>query len=122
MAKVISAVRSKRCRRPSGGIFRRAYVWQVPVRLTHGQRALRHRAFPDGLYIASPSSLPAASRAPLRHGPIRQIHFAAGIIFVISFLVRIYWFWAGNNYARSGFPFVWRPVGGAIFSARPPTI
>ena len=41
-------------------------------------------------------------------GRIRQIHFAAGYVFFTCFLIRIYCFWFGNNYARSGFPFVWR--------------
>ncbi|HEV2494868.1 MAG TPA: cytochrome b/b6 domain-containing protein [Terriglobia bacterium] len=39
---------------------------------------------------------------------MREVHFAAGFVFLISFLIRMYWFWRGNKYARSGFPFVWR--------------
>ena len=41
-------------------------------------------------------------------GRVREIHFAFAFVFLISFLWRIYWFWMGNNYARSGFPFIWR--------------
>jgi Ni/Fe-hydrogenase 1 B-type cytochrome subunit len=41
-------------------------------------------------------------------GTVRQIHFTTGFIYTLNFLWRIYWFWMGNNYARSGFPFVWR--------------
>jgi Ni/Fe-hydrogenase 1 B-type cytochrome subunit len=31
------------------------------------------------------------------------------MLFTVTFMVRVYWFWVGNNYARSGFPYVWRP-------------
>jgi Ni/Fe-hydrogenase 1 B-type cytochrome subunit len=30
-------------------------------------------------------------------------------VLLFSFLLRVYWFYVGNNYSRSGFPFVWRP-------------
>lgn len=90
--------------------FRRAYIWQAPVRLTHWVNAICiSTLFLTGLYIGSP--VLTSSGEPANHfimGRIREIHFAAALIFVISFLLRIYWFWAGNNYARSGFPFVWR--------------
>ena len=39
---------------------------------------------------------------------VREIHFGAGMVFLFGFLLRVYWFYVGNNYARSGFPFVWR--------------
>jgi Ni/Fe-hydrogenase 1 B-type cytochrome subunit len=90
--------------------FKRAYIWELPVRITHWVTALCLTGlFITGLYIGSP--ILTSSGEPANHflmGRIRQIHFAAGIIFVISFLLRIYWFWAGNNYARSGFPMVWK--------------
>ena len=41
-------------------------------------------------------------------GRVREVHFAFAGLFLVSFFWRIYWFWMGNNYARSGFPFVWR--------------
>jgi Ni/Fe-hydrogenase 1 B-type cytochrome subunit len=41
-------------------------------------------------------------------GRIRELHFLFGYILLFSFLLRVYWFYVGNNYARSGFPFVWR--------------
>ncbi len=38
------------------------------------------------------------------------------MIFTVSFLLRIYWFWVGNNYARSGFPYrVAHAVVGDLF-------
>jgi Ni/Fe-hydrogenase 1 B-type cytochrome subunit len=41
-------------------------------------------------------------------GRVRQLHFLAAYVFLAAFLLRTYWFFAGNNYARSGFPLVWR--------------
>ena len=90
--------------------FRRAYVWELPVRITHWVSAVCVTTlFLTGLYIGSP--ILTSSGEPANHflmGRIRQIHFAAALIFLLSFLLRVYWFWAGNNYARSGFPMVWR--------------
>lgn len=90
--------------------FRRAYVWELPVRVTHWVNALSIAVlFLTGLYIANP--IYSSSGEPANHflmGRFRQVHFAAAMIFTISFLFRVYWFFRGNNYARSGIPFVWR--------------
>ncbi len=90
--------------------FRRKYVWQWPIRVFHWVNAICVAVlFATGLYIASPVLAPAGE--PFNHfvmARFRQIHFVFAFIFLINFLWRIYWFWMGNNYARSGFPFVWR--------------
>ncbi len=90
--------------------FRREYVWEVPVRITHWVNAACLLAlFLTGLYISHPILAPSGEA--YRHfvmGRVRQIHFIAAMTFVVSFMLRIYWFWLGNNYSRSGFPFVWR--------------
>ena len=36
------------------------------------------------------------------------MHFAFGFALVFGVAMRMYWFFVGNNYARSGFPFFWR--------------
>jgi Ni/Fe-hydrogenase 1 B-type cytochrome subunit len=41
-------------------------------------------------------------------GRMRQIHFAFGYVLLVAYLVRVFMFFTGNKYARSGFPFVWR--------------
>lgn len=91
--------------------FRREYVWQVPVRITHWvNAACLIVLFLTGLYISHP--LLAPNGEAFRNfvmGRVRQIHFASAMIFTVSLLLRIYWFWMGNNYSRSGFPYVWRP-------------
>jgi Ni/Fe-hydrogenase 1 B-type cytochrome subunit len=91
--------------------FRRAYVWELPVRLTHWVSGIAIVVlFLTGLYIGTPVLSPGGEAA--NHfvmGRIREIHFAAALIFTISFLARAYWFWAGNSYAQTGFPYLWRP-------------
>jgi Ni/Fe-hydrogenase 1 B-type cytochrome subunit len=90
--------------------FRREYVWQIPIRLTHWVTAVCLCVlFFTGLYIAHPILAPSGEAYKnFVMGYVREIHFIAAMIFTASFLLRIYWFWVGNNYARSGFPFVWR--------------
>jgi Ni/Fe-hydrogenase 1 B-type cytochrome subunit len=92
------------------GYYRRRYVWQWPIRLSHWINALCIVVlFATGEYIAHPQLAPAGEA--YKHfvmGRMREIHFAFAFVFLISFLWRIYWFWMGNNYARSGFPFIWR--------------
>ncbi len=91
--------------------FRREYVWQLPVRITHWVNAVCLTVlFLTGLYISHPLLAPNGEAARnFVMGRVRQFHFAAAMLFTVSFLLRMYWFWVGNNYARSGFPYVWRP-------------
>ncbi len=90
--------------------YGRKYVWQAPVRLSHWVNAFAVAAlFLSGLYIANPALAPNGEA--YHHfvmGSVRQIHFVAGYALLFGFLLRIYWFYFGNNYSRSGFPFVWK--------------
>ncbi|MHC4948647.1 MAG: Ni/Fe-hydrogenase, b-type cytochrome subunit [Planctomycetota bacterium] len=92
--------------------FERIYVWERPIRIFHWVNALCVLVlFLTGLYIASPIlSSTGEPWANFLMARIRQIHFIAAAIFVGVFILRIYWFWAGNEHARSGFPYVWRPA------------
>ena len=91
-------------------LYGRKYVWELPVRIAHWATVLAVTTlFFTGLYITSPVLAPNGEA--WRHfvmGRIRELHFAAGYLLLFAFLLRVYWFYAGNNYARSGFPFVWR--------------
>lgn len=91
--------------------FGRRYVWQLPVRLAHWVNAAAIvTLFWTGLYIASPILSPnGEAYRNFLMGRVRQIHFISGYVLLFGFLIRVYWFYAGNNYSRSGFPFVWRP-------------
>ena len=42
------------------------------------------------------------------HAQPREIHFIAAYALTFSIILRAYWFFVGNNYARSGFPMFWK--------------
>jgi len=64
MAKVIQPFDPKDVVAHPEHYFRRAYVWQVPVRLTHWVNALCISVlFLTGLYIASPILAPSGEPA-----------------------------------------------------------
>jgi Ni/Fe-hydrogenase 1 B-type cytochrome subunit len=110
MASVIEPIDPLDVSRNPHRYFRRRYVWQWPVRIFHWVNAISVTAlFLTGIYIAMPVLV--ISGEPAFHfvmGRIREAHFLFAFIFLVNFLWRIYWFYMGNNYARSGFPFVWR--------------
>jgi Ni/Fe-hydrogenase 1 B-type cytochrome subunit len=97
--------------RPPGSYGRKC-VWQLPVGLSHWINVLCLGVlFLTGEYIVHPQLSPSGE--PWQHflmGGARQLHFTFAFIFLVSFLWRVYWFWMGNNYTRSGFPFVWRRI------------
>ena len=72
---------------------RTVYVYQAPVRLWHWVNALAMVAlFVTGYLIASPpASLSGEASAHFQMGYIRFVHFTAGQIMAIGFLLRIYW-------------------------------
>jgi len=95
---------------PGIPVGQRKYVWQLPIRVTHWVNALSiFVLFGTGLFIASPVLTPAgeAYQAFLM-GKVRELHFAFGLILAIFLMIRLYWFLAGNNYARSGVPMFWK--------------
>jgi Ni/Fe-hydrogenase 1 B-type cytochrome subunit len=91
-------------------VYGRRYVWELPVRICHWVNVLSLTVlFLSGLYISNPQLAPSGE--PYNNfvmGTVRKLHFLFAYVFLLSFLVRVYWFWTGNNYARSGFPFVWK--------------
>jgi Ni/Fe-hydrogenase 1 B-type cytochrome subunit len=90
--------------------YGRRYVWQLPVRIAHWVNvAAMLTLFWTGLYIASPILAPnGEAYKNFVMGRVRQIHFVAGYAMLFAFLLRVYWFYVGNNYSRSGFPLFWR--------------
>ncbi len=92
-------------------VFRRRYVWEWPIRIFHWTNAgCVFGLFATGLYIAHPVLTPEGEA--WNHfvmASARKIHFLLAYVFLVNFLWRSYWFWMGNEYARSGFPYVWRP-------------
>jgi Ni/Fe-hydrogenase 1 B-type cytochrome subunit len=84
------------------------YVWELPVRLSHWVNAacLIVLSF-TGYYIGHPY---IDSVHPLFYGTnphnqfimgwMRLVHFAAAYVFAMGVLLRIYWGFVGNKYAR----------------------
>lgn len=81
------------------------YVYEVPVRLWHSLNALAITVLAvTGYLIANPlASVSGEASEHFVMGYIRFAHFAAGYILAIGLLFRIYWAYAGNEYARQLF-------------------
>jgi Ni/Fe-hydrogenase 1 B-type cytochrome subunit len=88
----------------------RRYVWEFPIRLTHWVNAIAIGfLFVTGLFIASPVVTPnGEAYNHFLMGNFRLLHFVFGFALVLGVVIRMYWFFVGNNYARSGFPFFWK--------------
>jgi Ni/Fe-hydrogenase 1 B-type cytochrome subunit len=81
----------------------RVYVWQLPVRLYHWINALAVLVLcVTGYLIGTPLIHPSGGEASFHYafGWVRFIHFAAAFVFFFNFLARIYWGFAGNQYAH----------------------
>jgi len=83
-------------------MLRRVYVWEWPVRLTHWLNFLTILVLSvTGYYIGNPI-LYAPPGYPFLMHTMRFIHLVAAYVFTISFFIRIYWAFMGNQYARWG--------------------
>ena len=83
--------------------YRRVYVWELPVRIFHWINAAAILLlFATGLMIGAPQTLWMAEEPSQQYwfGWVRFIHFAAAYIFLFNILFRLYWAFAGNQYAR----------------------
>lgn len=83
-------------------MLERVYVWELPVRLTHWLLFFSILTLSaTGFYIGHPFiSVPGPAKEHFVMGTIRAVHFYAAIVFTLSVLVRLYWLFAGNRYAR----------------------
>jgi Ni/Fe-hydrogenase 1 B-type cytochrome subunit len=76
----------------------RLYVWQIPVRVTHWLTFGSIMVLSvTGGYIADPFIIPPGGSVMT---VMRFIHMIAAFAFLGSGLVRLYWFFAGNRFAR----------------------
>ena len=75
--------------------FKRVYVWEFPVRLYHWVNALCVVMLClTGYLIGKPLAITYSSEA------YQQYWFGTVFVFFFNFLVRIYWGFVGNTYAR----------------------
>jgi Ni/Fe-hydrogenase 1 B-type cytochrome subunit len=80
--------------------MKRVYVWEFPVRLTHWLSvACVITLALTGFYIGAPY-LHAVDNSELIMAWMRFAHFTAAFALITSVLIRIYWFFRGNEHAR----------------------
>lgn len=78
----------------------RQYIWEVPVRVTHWVNVVSIVVLSiTGLYIGDPYAQGTDEHSMLM-AKMRLFHFIFAYIFIASVIVRIYWWFAGNKYAR----------------------
>lgn len=90
---------------PNAKLLKSIYVYEAPVRLWHWVQALAIVVLvATGFLIAYP--LPSAGGEASDHylfGYIRFTHFAAGYVLAVVTVLRIYWAFVGNDYAKQLF-------------------
>ncbi|MEO8678093.1 MAG: Ni/Fe-hydrogenase, b-type cytochrome subunit [Vicinamibacterales bacterium] len=83
--------------------FERVYIWERPVRLYHWTTALGMvTLIATGFLIGAPLALMSSGDASSSFwfGTVRMLHFAAGFIVTFALVIRVYWMFAGNQYAK----------------------
>jgi len=84
-------------------ISKKVYVWQLAVRFYHWINAASVITLAiTGYIIGNPPALQSSSEASFGYwfGTVRFIHFVAAFAFFFNFLIRIYWGFAGNRFAK----------------------
>lgn len=87
------------------------YVYEAPLRAWHWVTAVAIVVLiVTGYFIGTPlPSVPGEASDSNLMGMIRFLHFAAGYVLAIGWLVRIYWAIVGNHHSRQLFKFpFWR--------------
>lgn len=78
----------------------RVYVWELPVRVSHWFIFLSVVVLSfTGYYMHNPFII-VRSRTAYVMGTMRFIHLLAASVFISAFLLRIYWFFVGNEWSN----------------------
>ena len=78
----------------------RTYVWELPVRVSHWIIFLSVVVLSfTGYYMHNPFII-TRSRTAYVMGTMRFIHLLAASVFICAFLLRVYWFFVGNEWSR----------------------
>lgn len=105
-----------------GQTIKSVYVYEAPVRLWHWINAAAITVLAvTGYFIGQPlPTTPGEASSQYLMGYIRFAHFAAGYLFAVGLLGRIYWAVVGNHHARELFTLpllkaaYWRDVGSML--------
>jgi len=82
------------------GPSERVYVWELPVRVSHWFIVLSAAVLAfTGYYMHNPFII-ARSRTAYLMGTMRYIHLLAASVFISAFLLRVYWFFVGNEWSN----------------------
>ncbi|MFN9481063.1 MAG: Ni/Fe-hydrogenase, b-type cytochrome subunit [Betaproteobacteria bacterium] len=91
------------------------YVWEAPVRLWHWVMMVAMFVLMGTGYLIGVPLFSVIGEAHNQYwfGYVRFLHFAAGYVFAVFLVLRIYWAFVGNKYSREIFlvPF-------ALFTAK----
>ncbi len=94
----------------------RTYVWELPVRVSHWFIVLSIAVLSfTGYYIHNPFVV-ATSSTQFLMARMRFIHEVAAAVFISAFILRMYWFFVGNDWSnwKSFWPIKkrqWRGMG-----------
>ncbi|WDT68949.1 Ni/Fe-hydrogenase, b-type cytochrome subunit [Cloacibacterium sp. TD35] len=83
--------------------FRRAYIWQLPVRFFHWINGFAITfLIITGFLIANPPAIMTAKEASGQFwmGLIRMVHFISAYAMVAVMFMRVYWAFVGNRFAN----------------------
>lgn len=96
-------------RSPAQDHVEEVLVWRWPIRVFHWPFAASVVVlFVTGLYINDPWFSASGDTEGYLMGWMRFLHFTAAAVFTVAFAWRVFWFFAGDKYARSGMPRPWR--------------
>jgi Ni/Fe-hydrogenase 1 B-type cytochrome subunit len=83
--------------------LREVYVWEMPVRIYHWVNMLSIMTLCiTGYIIGNPPAFIRGTEASMNYwfGTVRFIHFVCAFVFFFNFIFRLYWGFAGNEFAR----------------------